>query len=303
MRDGQRPRLFGFFLAVLLLGLITLAIAEIGTGFLIVMVIIVCVAVGGFYLLFPGSNLFAISLADFLGVYTCIFVFFVITNFGKAETWAVELGYTFPIVAFFGGAILRRKSLQYIVQAHRVRDERHLGRTFIWLIPVFGIGALTFLVPSRFQDPETVSLVFLASMGAIGIVVLFASRDITTFLIDSGLLFEEFFHNISRLLVPSFAFFTFYSLFVIVFGCIYRIVDRFSETPHFLVGDVPAELDFSQALYFSIVTFSTVGYGDITPLSDSVRVIVSIQIIIGVLLLLFGFSEIISYARTRREER
>ena len=42
------------------------------------------------------------------------------------------------------------------------------------------------------------------------------------------------------------------------------------------------------------------GYGDIAPASDIVRVIVAVQIMFGVLLLLFGFWEIMSYARERR---
>ena len=63
-------------------------------------------------------------------------------------------------------------------------------------------------------------------------------------------------------------------------------------------------LSFSECLHFSIITLSTVGYGDLVPLSPLVRLIVGLQIICGVLLLLFGFSEIISYSRehTRRRE-
>jgi voltage-gated potassium channel len=44
---------------------------------------------------------------------------------------------------------------------------------------------------------------------------------------------------------------------------------------------------------------STVGYGDILPASDSIRVIVAAQIMAGVILLLFGVTEILRYARER----
>ena len=73
-----------------------------------------------------------------------------------------------------------------------------------------------------------------------------------------------------------------------------RALDRAGE---------PLDLSFTECLYFSIITLSTVGYGDLVPLSPLVRVIVGVEIICGVLLLLFGFSEIISYSRdkTRRD--
>ena len=63
------------------------------------------------------------------------------------------------------------------------------------------------------------------------------------------------------------------------------------------------DLSFTECLYFSIITLSTVGYGDLVPLSPLVRLVVGVEIICGVLLLLFGFSEIISYSRdkTRRQ--
>jgi voltage-gated potassium channel len=87
---------------------------------------------------------------------------------------------------------------------------------------------------------------------------------------------------------------------VIVFAAIYRIVDRLSEAPDFLVAGEARDISFLESLYFSIITLSTVGYGDIVPLSNPMRVIISVQIVVGVMLLLFGFSEIISYVRERK---
>lgn len=299
MAARRHPRFVGFFFTVALLGLISLAAAEIGTAFLVVMVLVVSVVAGSFYFIFPGSSFFAISLANFLSVYACMYIFFVTTNFPDVRPWAVQLGFLLPVFAFQAGALLRREHLRYIVQAHRVRDERHLGRTFLWLLPVTFVGALTFLVPGRDLQPAAADAVFLGAMGAIAVVVLFTSRDVATFLLDSGLLFEEFFKNASRLVVPAFAFLTFYSMLVIVFACAYRIVDRFTEGPQFMINGVAVTISFAQALYFSVITVSTVGYGDVVPVTDSVRVIVAIEIISGVLLLLFGFTEIFSYARER----
>lgn len=303
MPETRHPKLVGFFFTVFLLGLISLATAEIGTTFFIVMVVVVFGAAGSFYYIFPGSNFFAISLANFLAVYACIFIFFVTTNFALVRPWAVQAGFLMPIVAFQVCAILRRESLQYIVKAHRLRDERHLGHTFIWLIPICITGAATFLVPDYVMSPNMADAVFLAAMGLISVIVIFASRDVATFLLDSGLLFEEFFQSAARLLVPAFAFLTFYSMLVIVFACIYRILDRFTDTPQFTINAAPETISFADALYFSIITMSTVGYGDVLPVTDSVHVIVAIQIILGVLLLLFGFSEIIAYSREKLRDR
>ena len=302
MSLGEQPRLIGLIFTGFLLGLISLAVAETGSVFSFVMPAIILAAVGSMYLLFPGSGFIVISLANFLGVYACIFIFFSTTNFLSTSGWVVHLGFVMPILAFLAGAWFNRQSLQYLVQTDRVRDERHLGRTFFWLLPVFGIGALTFFVPEYITDPQTVDALFLAAMGGISVVVIFASHDVTTFLLDSGLLFEAFFRRSARLLVPAFAFLTFYSLLVIVFACIYRILDRFTLAHQFLVRGSVEEIAFSDALYFSIIAMSTVGFGDILPNSDAVEVLVAVQIVCGVLLLLFGFSEIISYARERRRD-
>jgi len=58
-------------------------------------------------------------------------------------------------------------------------------------------------------------------------------------------------------------------------------------------------LSYSDALYFSVTTLSTVGYGDIRPFDDGVRVLASLQVVAGQLLLLFGFAEIMRSRRVR----
>ena len=120
-------------------------------------------------------------------------------------------------------------------------------------------------------------------------------------MIATGLMFEEFFGRAARLAVPAFAFLTFYSLNVIVFAALYRIVERLSGEPQFLVDGAPGTLSFSEALYFSLISVSTVGYGDIAPSGSLVQLLASVQIVLGLLLLLFGFYEIMSYARDHLE--
>ena len=140
-------------------------------------------------------------------------------------------------------------------------------------------------------------------MGLISVLVFAVSRDVTAFLLDTGLLFEEFFEQASALLAPTLAFFTYYSFVVIVFGSFYRIIDRVIPGDHFLVAGGVRELTFLEAMYFSIITLSTVGYGDVVPASLLVRAVASLLIVIGVWLIIFGFSEVLRYARERDHRR
>lgn len=51
--------------------------------------------------------------------------------------------------------------------------------------------------------------------------------------------------------------------------------------------------NFFDALYFSIVTMTTVGYGDVTPLSQNGKIVTLIMIITGVLLIPWQLSELV----------
>jgi voltage-gated potassium channel len=90
---------------------------------------------------------------------------------------------------------------------------------------------------------------------------------------------------------------------VIVFAGIYRVLDKLSTASHFSVHGQVRDITYAESLYFSIVTVATVGYGDITPVTDIARFVAAIEVVMGVLLLLFGFSEIMSYMRERRGKR
>jgi voltage-gated potassium channel len=62
-------------------------------------------------------------------------------------------------------------------------------------------------------------------------------------------------------------------------------------------------LSFSESIYFSIVSMSTVGYGDIVPHSSLARLLASLEVICGFMLLLFGVSELLEYTREHRTRR
>jgi voltage-gated potassium channel len=101
--------------------------------------------------------------------------------------------------------------------------------------------------------------------------------------------------------VPAFAFLTLYSILVIVFACLYRLVDVASAESYFRIGDEVRDITFPEALYFSVSTLSTVGYGDIAPLGNLMRLIAVFEVVAGVLLFMFGVSELLTYSRERRK--
>jgi len=183
------------------------------------------------------------------------------------------------------------------VLAAHVTSRAEFRRVTRWLIPVALIGGLTFFQTELGFLRVPGDAVFLGAMALISAIVLAASRDVAVFLIDAGLLLEEFFERIGKLVLPVYAFLTFYSLIVVGFAAIYKLVDVYLAGPHFRILNDDRAIGYSEALYFSIVTLSTVGYGDVAPVSDAVRVVASIQVVFGVTLLLIGLSEIMNYNR------
>ena len=68
-------------------------------------------------------------------------------------------------------------------------------------------------------------------------------------------------------------------LFFVLFATIYLSMSDASGTT-FTQG-----LDHTRALYFTITIFSTVGFGDITPATDTARLVVSAQMILDLILI------------------
>jgi len=286
-------------------GLVLLISLAVSAHFVYSLITLATVAAAAitFYAVFPGSRFFAIAFANGLAVYACVFIFFVEAHFLAVPTGWLNIGFAMPILAFLGGAWFRRDEIRNLLESPRLRDKRHFGRLFLWLIPMAVIGASTFPLSELAQSTSAVTVVFISAMGLTSLIVFVVSGAVCTFLLDTGLVFEDFFRRMAGLVIPAFAFFTFYSLIVIVFASVYRLVDRYYAGAHFLVGGEGRDLSFTECLYFSIITLSTVGYGDIVPQSPPIRLIVGLEIICGVLLLLFGFSEIISYSREHARRR
>jgi voltage-gated potassium channel len=90
------------------------------------------------------------------------------------------------------------------------------------------VGATVILLSRTVGTLANMDMVFLGAMSIIGLIVLTVSPDVAIFLVDAGLLFEEFFSRVSRLVIPAFAFATFYSLIVILFASAYRLISLYT---------------------------------------------------------------------------
>jgi len=68
-------------------------------------------------------------------------------------------------------------------------------------------------------------------------------------------------------------------LFLILFASTYFVMGDTAP------GDFSESLTRLDALYFSITTFATVGFGDITAVSEGARAVVTVQMVLGMILL------------------
>lgn len=305
MAGPDRYWLRGLVMTLGLYLLVSVAITNVYDLFFFVMLGALALSVTMFYWLFPGSYFTTIALANFLSIYACLFIFFAQSSFSAASDWSIRVSFVLPIFSYTAGVALRRNAIRQLVHHETENRLRYSPRLFLWALPLFAVGIASFLLPYHDFAPETISILLLLSMGAIAALVFAVSRDVTAFLLETGLLFEEFFDQASTLLAPTLAFFTYYSFVVIVFGCVYRIIDYVIPGLHFAVLGVERKISFLEGLYFSIITLSTVGYGDLVPSSTLVRAVASLQIVTGVWLVIFGFSEVLRYTRERdrRDQR
>jgi voltage-gated potassium channel len=285
-----------------LIGLIALSVAATEGILAAVVVLSILAIVTIFRTVFQSGRAFCITLANLVGVYACLFQFFVESNFRTAAPWALSVGFVLPLIGFLAGSLRHRSVIKRLALSQKLSQDRIL-QVLAWLAPVFGVGALTFLLP-RFESSQAlVNGALLAACGAIGLIVFGVSRDIALFLRETGLLFDEFFRRCAALLVPAFAFLSFYSLLVILFATLYAVLDQATGGTNFRIDGIVRAITFPESLYFSLMTLSTVGYGDIAPATSGIRVIAAAEIVSGILLLLFGFNEIFSFARRREQLR
>ena len=226
--------------------LVGVATARIGSPLFFAILLSAGLAIAFIPALFPASRLFSIAFANLIAVYAAIFSLFVGKIFAGVDASVLGIGFCLPVFFFVAGCWLRQDEVRAVVAHPHIRSERRLFAALVWLVPITLVGGTVFLLSHLAATIANTDLVLLVAMTVIGLIVLAVSRDVAIFLVDAGLLFEEFFARIARLVIPAFAFLTFYSLLVILFASAYRILSAYTGGPHFYVGDAPHALSFSE---------------------------------------------------------
>ena len=83
--------------------------------------------------------------------------------------------------------------------------------------------------------------------------------------------------------------------FLVVFSMMYLAMS--ASVP----SSFSQHLDHVRALYFTITTFSTVGFGDITPTSDPARMVVSVQMLLDLVVIGVGVRLLFNVAKVGME--
>lgn len=283
------------FFTMVLVGLVAVA-SDAEQGVVWVSIATSALAFGFFYLLFPGGGHFGIVTANFLAIYGCMFQFFHLSNFAEAPRRLTLLSLALPVAGFLLTCLLRRDRIAGLIHARRVRTLSELPRLSGWFLATMAVGVASFAVPYLTDDPFGKGLYLLAAMTLITFLIVVSIRDVVLVMVDIAMVFEMVARRLDRLLMPMVAFLTFYALLVIVFACLYRIADMTMPAPQFRIDGAAERIAFIEALYFSVVSITTVGYGDISPAGPLVRALAAIEIVCGILMLLFGFSEVMRNA-------
>ena len=302
-RSRRRLPFGAIIFTVMMVALLSFATHPIAHELSFIMVAAIFVAVGVCSRVLPGSMFFTLALANLIAVYACFFVIILDSHFrsiGREWHW---VGFMLPLVAFFASVLLRRLTIRQIVRSETKANPADYAHALLMLLPMVFIAVGAMIFAAQRHNVDSLRYVFMGAMGATSLIVFMASKDVVVFLLITGLLFESFFRRMAEMMAPVFAFFTFYSFVVLLFAGIYAGVDALTGIPHFRIMGGEELITFPEALYYSIVTLATVGYGDIVPERNLARLLSSMEVLTGVLLLLFGFHEIVSHSRELIRDR
>jgi voltage-gated potassium channel len=268
-------------------------------------IVVLAGIVGGgalIYSIVPRSIFLSLALTNGLVLYTWFYYFFTRLNFARTSHEVIVFTYPLPIAAFIIGVLVWRREILGWIAAGAATGSGDILAKSRWLIPLAVIGALTFIIPDLELIQGQRDIPLLVAQLLVSVSVFFSARQACAFLVLVGQSFESLFARLRHLAVAIFAFATFYSLLVLGFACVYRIIDLATPSPQFLIGGKAQVMGIMESAYFSLITMSTVGYGDIVPVGPAVRFVALVQILCGVLLLLFGFSEIMRHTEQNQTQ-
>jgi voltage-gated potassium channel len=254
---------------VLLVGAVAAAIGA-DWSVTLATVAVAAVAFGFVYLRFPSGAHFGVTVASFLAIYGCTFEFFRNMNFPGGPQPLTLVSLVLPVTGFLLACFLRRRLVRALLRVQRVWDLDHLPRITRWFIGILAVGAGSFALPRLALDPPLQGVALLAGMAMITVFVVMAVHGAVLVMVDVAMVFESVASRLDRLIMPMVAFLTFYALLVVtfyallvvVFACFYRIADLTPLVPQFSLHGSEARIGFVDALYYSVATITTFGFGD-----------------------------------------
>lgn len=294
-RESGRGAGIGIALIALMVVLIALAVGAQRAGFVVLLLVTVTVAVACVRAALPAAPLVWITFGICVPLYTAAYATMLTTLYRGATPLAIYVAYLLPLVAFVGAVFLRRAAIAQRLATLRPGHPPRLAGGIAWLGLTAALGFVARALMPAPSTPGIDALGLLLVTLAAGVLVVVFIVDIATLLAETGTLFRAFATRMVRRVVPIFSFVVVFVFVVVVFASAYAVLDRFSGIANFSVGGEARAMNFAEAVYFSFVTLSTIGYGDITPLTHVARVIVVGEVVFGVVLMLFAFAEIAAY--------
>ncbi|RVT98924.1 two pore domain potassium channel family protein [Rhodovarius crocodyli] len=292
-RKHRRTALMNGAVTASLMLLVAAAAGDQGWLFSVAALGVAAATVLALYVVFPQGMLFALGVANGLAVYMCLYVVIGRSAFPDALPWARPVGFVMPVAAFLSACLYWRSSLRQIAsEGLNEADITHLPRFLRWFVLCGVVGVLSLSSPFNRESPQVQTATLFLAMGVISLISIVSVRDVVRLLVDVAAILTLVARRLRFLMVPMATYVSLFTMMAVAFGCFYRIADGLSREPLFRSHDVMARIDFSEALHFSVVTLTTVGYGDIMPVDDGIRILAAIEMVTGQLLLLFGFAEI-----------
>jgi hypothetical protein len=298
---GGRGAGIGIALVVVMVLLVALAVGAHRTGLIVLLLLSVAVTVATVRAALPGVPMLWITFGICTPLYSAAYATVLSTQFRAAAPFAVYVAYVMPLVAFVGALFWRRATIEARLATLRPGQRPRLAGGLSWLALSAALGGIARVLMPPAASPEMQTNALLLVMAALAVLVIIFIIDAVTLLTETGVLFRTFATRMVSRVVPIFSFVVVFFFVVVVFATFYAVLDRFSGVANFSVGGEARAMNFPEAMYFSFVTLSTIGYGDITPLSQVARLIVVGEIIFGVVLMLFAFAEIAAYDPNAQE--
>jgi len=242
----------------------------------------------------PSAPFVTTTLAVGIPVYMCLYALIAIEAFEGNSPFLAYIGCLLPLISFTWAVWRNRVELNHQL-VHRRVEARLLARGIVWVLLAGSMISIAGEIALEGKEATVHAVSLLAGMAAVAVGVMLVIGDLVVLLAVTGHLFKKFIGRMVKRAVPVFSFLLVYIFLTMIFGALYSLLDELSGRPHFALNGTQQPLDLADAIYFSIVTISTIGYGDIVATTSAARTLAALEIIAGVVLFLFAFAEIASY--------